>query len=70
MRLSAAADENLDPSRRALHVEAEVVAKLMSTDLFESEDLSGAGGARTPDLSDAIRTLFQLSYSPKSVLLS
>jgi hypothetical protein len=29
---------------------------------------NGAGGTRTLDLSDAIRTLFQLSYSPELVV--
>ena len=58
-----------------LHVEAEMVAKLMSANLFVTEEPgdailgSGAEGARTPDLRHAMAALFQLSYSPKPIFL-
>ena len=48
----------------AFHVPAEVVAELMGADDFRRYRRSGAEGARTPGLRDAIATLSQLSYSP------
>jgi hypothetical protein len=48
---------------------AEVVAELVGADVDGGFGGSGAEGNRTPDLSDAIRTLCQLSYSPGKLVI-
>ena len=68
-RLAAAGDEELLAGDGALHVPAEVVAELVGANVLLAwrVRVSGASGTRTHDLSDAIRTLSQLSYSPAVV---
>src|SRR5436853_5255838 len=67
LRLAATRYQDLLAGRRALHVPAEAVAELVGAD--DGGLRSGARGTRTPGLLTASQALFQLSYSPKGVVV-
>ena len=68
VRLAAPRDQLA--GRGAFHVIAEVIAELVGADLAHRRvRWSGASGTRTHALSDAIRTLSQLSYGPRKQMV-